>query len=179
MTIIAYHQGCLYADDKVQAAAGYTNVFLSADKIVVSRCKRFAFASAGTLYEGSRRIYMEDFLLKHLVDFYQDKNLMIPAGISQVEELKMLTDSMLLMTHEHAWFIFRDDKTNKVNLVPAMGAQPVCMGTGADTLLALWALEWEIPKAMKRISFYVPTCSEKIKVVKATNLKPFKFVENK
>jgi hypothetical protein len=179
MTIVAYHKGVLHADDQVLVPVGFSTIAESCNKIKVSKCGRFAYAISGILAEGYRAELLESYLLKHLVDFYQNDDLLTPKGIGSEGYGQPLLESMIVMTRDAAWMVFVDPEAKTVGLIPAVSNSPFLMGTGADAVLAMFALGWTVEKAVARAHHYVQTCSRNVNKVAAKDLKPFKIVRAK
>jgi hypothetical protein len=176
MTIIAFHNGAMYADDQARIPSGNFAVAVPGKKILVSKCQRFAYAVSGTIPVGDKANWMETYLLKHLMDYHGDKDLMIPAGIGSEGYAKPISDNMIIMTQDGAWTITVNGPEKNLILLPALCEVPFCLGTGQDVVMALWALGWTVEKAVHRVHHYVPTCSGNITKVTMRSLKPFKIV---
>lgn len=175
MTIIAFHKGALYADDQARIPSGSFAVAAPGVKIKISKCQRFAYGISGTIPQGFREEMMETYLLKHLMDYYCDKDLLVPAGIGHEGYMKPIMDSMIIITNTDAWWVQADHTAKTVSLLPAISETPLCMGTGQDVVMALWALGWTTEKAVHRVHHYIPTCSRHITKVTMKSLKPFKI----
>lgn len=176
MTIVAFHKGALYADDQARVPAASFTVSIPRVKITVSKCQRFAYGISGTIPEGDRADLLETYLLKHLMDYYGDKDLMMPGGIGSEGYSRPIMDSMVIITRDSAWYVFIDQEQKKVLLLPAVCDSPICFGTGQDVVMSLWALGWTVEKAVHRVHHYIPTCSRNITKVTMKSLKPFKIV---
>lgn len=179
MTIIVYHKGELHADNCVVCHFPNDHVKTTGNKIHVSECARFAMAFCGSIPSEGAINFIEQVLLQKLNLFYQTQKEQIPLKKEDFAMMPMLIDPAIIMTAEHVWVLKTHGGIGPENMfiTPAENGVPVCLGSGSDAFLALWALGIPQEKAFKRIAYYDPNCSDQIKTVKRSDLKPFTYVE--
>jgi len=176
MTIIAYHNGALHADDCMICPLPNEYVKTSGMKIHVSKCKRFAMAFTGFIPDANQINYLDGFFVMKLHDFYQSCNEQVPIKRDDHKHIPMLIDSMFLMTAEHCWQFGGTRSENSI-FSPCDNGVPVVNGSGGDVLLSYWALGFDVEESMKKVNFFDSRCSKNIQTVRKTDLLPFKYLK--
>lgn len=175
MTIIVYHKGVLYADNLVTNRSDNFATSIG-KKIFIAEDRTFGIAFSGAVPSKDTMPYVMHFFASKLHEFYQAKNKQIPFVVEDFEAVPMVPDSVILITHKHAWMISGSCARYIVAIDPDM---PTCFGSGCDYYMAMWALGYKPMKIFEELPFFDSMCSSKITAIRQDSLRELVYVEAK
>jgi hypothetical protein len=169
MTLIVYSENTLYADDCIVISEGHYNARLStAQKLILSACKRVAIAFLGGLPTGVELELIRNIVCTRIIakETGQDADFKLDP-----ELVKAITDngstSFFALTRKNCYELRED--FNPVILNPQMDA---AWGTGSSSYFLCRNAGLTNLQAYKQVSCVTRTVSNKITSFKAANLKP-------